>query len=297
MVSSARPLAPIALTFALLTGACQSRNAGNTVAQDTSSANLQLANRDSTAQPQLRDVPAGHRTPQRQRASSGSNSDQAASSAAGGAPTGAATSGGATATTPATTSSGNQVSTGAAGSVGSVGTVPSGTTIDLASTQRVCTNTAHAGDRFTATVSNPVSAGNGASIPAGAKAVVAVTEVKHSANATQPITMAFNVSSLSWGGNSFPIQSTIQHVDVQKVRNSSTSSDVKKVAGGAVIGAILGQVIGHNTKSTVIGAATGAAAGTAVAMGTAAYEGCVPVGGNIRIALTAPATIQAAAGQ
>ena len=59
-----------------------------------------------------------------------------------------------------------------------------------------------------------------------------------------------------------------------------------------MIGGIIGQIIGHSTKGVVIGAATGAAAGTAVAMGTAGYDGCVPVGGNIKIHLNAPAEIQ-----
>jgi outer membrane lipoprotein SlyB len=105
--------------------------------------------------------------------------------------------------------------------------------------------------------------------------------------------MTFAVQSISWNGKSYPVDASIDHVDVQKVRNSSTGNDAKKVIGGAVAGAIIGQIIGHNTKGTVIGAATGAAAGTAVAMGTADYEGCVPAGGNIRIKLNSPATIQA----
>ena len=99
-------------------------------------------------------------------------------------------------------------------------------------------------------------------------------------------------SRSTWGDKSYPIDATIDHVDVEKVRNASTKSDVAKVGGGAVIGGIIGQIIGHSTKSVVIGAATGAAAGTAVAMGTAGYDGCVPVGGKITVHLNAPAQIQ-----
>jgi len=122
--------------------------------------------------------------------------------------------------------------------------------------------------------------------------VIEVSQLKQSGKTGDPIQMTFDVTNLTWGDKSYPIDATIDHVDVEKVRNASTTSDVAKVGGGAVIGGIIGQIIGHSTKSVVIGAATGAAAGTAVAMGTAGYDGCVPVGGNIKIHLNAPAQIQ-----
>jgi hypothetical protein len=170
--------------------------------------------------------------------------------------------------------------------------VASGTPLDLTSTERVCTNTNHVGDKFTATVNQAVTGSNGVSIPSGAKAVIEVSQLKQSGKTGDAIQMTFNVTNLTWGDKSFPIDATIDHVDVDKVRNASTKSDAAKVGGGAIVGGILGQIIGHSTKSTVIGAATGAAAGTAVAMGTAGYDGCVPVGGNIKIHLNAPAQIQ-----
>jgi len=70
-----------------------------------------------------------------------------------------------------------------------------------------------------------------------------------------------------------------------------TGKDAQKVAIGAAIGAGIGQILGKDTKGTVIGAASGAAVGTAIAMGTGNVEGCIPAGGKITIALTAPATI------
>ena len=172
-------------------------------------------------------------------------------------------------------------------------TVAAGTMINLTSNDRICTNTAHPGDRFTATVKDAVTGSNGAVIPAGAKAVVVVTQLKKSQNAGEPIQITFNVTSISWNGKTYPIDATIDHVDVEKVRSASKGSDVKKVGIGAVAGGIIGTIIGHNVKGAVIGAATGAAAGTAVAMGTADYDGCVPTGGNMRIKLNSPATIQA----
>lgn len=285
MPSPYRALAPLALSLALVVGACSDRSNDNSMAQDSSlSRDLALANSDSAASPALSDVP----------------SNPPASQPAATTPKPAAPRPKPAATTPKptptpatrTTPSGNTESSSSAGSEGALASVPAGSEISMTSNDRVCTNTNKAGDRFTATVANSVTGTNGAVIPAGAKAVIQVADLKRSENTTDNIQMVFNVLSLSWNGKTYPVDASIEHVDVDKVRNSSTGNDAKKVVGGAVVGAILGQVIGKNTKSTVIGAATGAAAGTAVAMGTANYEGCVPNGGNIKIKLTNAATIQ-----
>jgi hypothetical protein len=286
MSSPFRALAPLALSLALVVGGCSDRNNDNSMAQDSSlSRDLALANADSSASPQLSDVPSNP------PASTQPAASEPAPKPAAPKPRPTTTRPRSTPTTT-TTPSGNTAKTSAAGSEAALASVPAGTEISMTSNDRICTNTNKAGDRFTATVTNSVTGTNGAVIPAGAKAVIQIADLKRSENATDNIQMVFNVLSLSWNGKTYPVNAAIEHVDVDKVRNSSTGNDAKKVVGGAVVGAILGQVIGKNTKSTVIGAATGAAAGTAVAMGTANYEGCVPNGGNIQVKLTEPATIQ-----
>lgn len=284
MSSPFRTVVPLALSLALVVGACSDRGNENSMAQDTSlSRDLALANSDTAASPQLSDVPSNE--PESEPAPAAPTPKPAAPKPRPSTPKPRPS-------TPTTTPSGNTEKVSEAGSEAALASVPAGSEIALTSNDRVCTNTNKAGDRFTATVTNPVTGTNGAVIPAGAKAVIQVADLKRSENATDDIQMVFNVLSLSWNGKTYPVNAAIEHVDVDKVRNSSKGNDAKKVVGGAVVGAILGQVIGKNTKSTVIGAATGAAAGTAVAMGTANYEGCVPNGGNIRIKLTESATIQ-----
>lgn len=283
-MSIARWLTPVALSSALIMGAC--KKSDNTLAQDSTAyaRDLQMANHDSTAQPQLSDAPpaapAAAPAPARTEPSR---------------PRRQPTTGTGSTTAPAaavTTKSGNTVTHGVSGSERKVGSVSSGTAINLTSTSRVCTNTNQVGDKFTATVNEMISGSNGVTIPAGAKAVIEISQLKKSNSTGDAIQMTFDVTNLTWADRTYPIDATIDHVDVDKVRNSSTKSDAIKVGGGAVIGGIIGKIIGHNTKGTIIGAATGAAAGTAVAMGTADYDGCVPVGGNIKIHLNAPAQIQ-----
>jgi len=286
MIRRIHRLAPLALSLALVASACKEKGTPDTLSQDsTLNRDLQLANRDSSAQPQLQDAPpAAPSAPAETKAPSTPRPRPRPTPAAPAAP---APSQPAKVTTP----SGNTEEKTAKGSESALGTIPAGTTLNLSSNDRVCTNTNKAGDRFSATVRDAVVGSNGAVIPAGAKVLIEVAELKRSGNANQPITMTFSVLSVSYNGKSYPIAAQIDSVDVEKVRNASTGSDATKVIGGAVIGAIIGQVIGHNTKGTVIGAATGAAAGTAVAMGTAAYEGCVPTGGLVRVKLSEPATV------
>ena len=293
-----RIAAPVLFGFTLALGACkQGDKPEDALAQDTSLAHdLQLANADTAAQPQLKDVPAtvvpaetpvtqaprvAKRqtpaeilTPSRRRVATNSTTQPE--------------------NTPITTANGNTVTENATGASkeGAVGTIASGSEISLFSGQRVCTNTYQVGDRFTASVAESVQGSNGVAIPAGATAVIELTGLKRSENANDNITMEFTVKSIAFNGKTYEVNSTVTTAQVEKVRNGDASNDAKKVATGAVIGAIAGQIFGHKTKSTVIGAAGGAAAGAIVAGATGKYDGCVPNGGRIAIKLNQAMVVQ-----
>lgn len=270
--------ASLALSLALFAGACSKKD--DTAAADSAlNKDIQLANRDTSAQPALTDVPAG--------------------TAANPAPSTTTTKTTTTTTrsttrTPTTTtkrpttsvtSSGNTVTRSSAGTAARVGTIPAGATLNLASGSKVCTNTNHVGDRFNASVTNAVTGSNGAVIPAGATATIEVTELKRSENANDNVVMGFRVVSVNFGGHTYPVSATTSYADVSKVKNQPKGKDVQKVVGGAAIGAIAGQILGHSTKATVIGGAVGAAAGAGAAAATANYEGCVNSGSRITATL------------
>jgi hypothetical protein len=267
----------VPLSLALMVAACGDAK-DDTLAQDTSlNSDIQLANRDTGAQPALTDVPAVT-TP-------------APSTSAPRATTPARTT---TTTRPrtTTTASGNVVTRTSAGSAGRVGTIAAGSTLHLASGTKICTNTSRVGERFNATLTQSVSGSNGAVIPAGANATIEVTELKRSENANDDVVMGFRVVSVSFGGKTYPVSATTQYAQVNKVRNQPKSKDVQKVVGGAAIGAIAGQILGKSTKATVIGAAAGGAAGAAAAAATANYEGCVNSGGRIQATLNSSTQVQ-----
>jgi hypothetical protein len=267
--------ASLALSLALFAGACSKKD--DTAAADSAlNKDIQLANRDTSAQPALTDVPAG------------TAANPAPSTTTKTKTTTTTTRTPTTTTrkpTTSVTSSGNTVTRSSAGTAAKVGTIPAGATLNLAAGSKVCTNTNHVGDRFNATLTNAVVGSNGAVIPSGATAVVEVTDLKRSENANDNVVMGFRVVSVNFGGHTYPISATTSYADVSKVRNEPKNKDVQKVVGGAAIGAIAGQILGHSTKATVIGGAVGAAAGAGAAAATANYEGCVNSGSRITATL------------
>jgi len=269
------PRLTAALSLALVVAACGDSKPDDTLAQDTSlNRDIQLANRDSAAQPSLTDIPAGTPTPTTSTTKPTTTAPRA------------------TAPRTSTTASGNTVTRSGAGSAARIGTIAAGSTLNLASGSTICTNTSRVGERFNATLTQSISGSNGAVIPQGATATVEVTELKRSENANDDVVMGFRVVSVSFGGKTYPVSATTSYAQVNKVRNQPKSKDVQKVVGGAAIGAIAGQILGKSTKATVIGAAVGGAAGAGAAAATANYEGCVNSGGRITATLNSSAQVQ-----
>lgn len=289
------------LATGLVLGACSDRSKSqDPLAQDTSlTRDLALANRDTAAQPQLKDVPvqaepvpaqvAPEPVPApRQRVASRVVARRPAVVRS------PVTKPQPTEPTPGTSvvsSSGNTVTAEAPGSERALGTVSVGQEISFYSGQKVCTNTNAVGDRFTAQIAEPVQGSNGAVIPAGATAVVEITTLHRSQRSNDNIEVGLRVASIMFNGKTYPVVSEVSYAQVERVRGeSNTTSDAIK---GAAIGAVLGQILGHRTKSTVIGAAGGAAAGAAIGAANAKMDGCVPSGGRITVRLTQPLVIQA----
>lgn len=261
-----------ALVAALSLGACNREKSNDSLAQDSSlSRDMSLANRDSTAQPQLADVPA---TSARRSAPSTTTAPRPRDEPV-----------------RSVTPSGNTVTRTPGARETPLGTIAAGTSISLSSNSRVCTNTNQVGQTVTASVAQSVAGSNGAVIPAGASVALEITQLKRSENANDKIEIGFRVKSITFGGHTYPVTASIASAQVDRVKNEPGAKDAQKVATGAAVGAILGQIIGHSTKSTVIGGAVGAAAGAGAAVATANYEGCVPNGGNITISLQGPVQV------
>ena len=238
--------AALAAAFVLVLAACKDKKSDDVLAQDSSlNKDLALANSDSLAQPQLKDVPVQ------------SDSNVAAPSRVARTPAQILTPRGPlrrtsvrpapepVATVPApsnVTASGNTVSTNEGATATAMGTISSGTAIGLYAGQRVCTNTNAVGDRFTASVAEAIQGSNGVTIPAGATVVLEITAVKRSTSPNDNIQIEMVPLSIGFNGKTYPVNSIVTYAQVDKVRDATRGDDARKVATGAAIGAIAGQI-------------------------------------------------------
>jgi hypothetical protein len=165
------------------------------------------------------------------------------------------------------------------------GVIGAGSRIGMTINGRVCTNTALAGDKFTATVTSPTMGSNGAVIPAGATVVLEVASVDR-ADPVENSRIEFRVRAIDVNGSARQADGDVSTLASLETAQTAGSNEKTKVIGGAVAGAVLGQIFGHSTKSTVIGAAAGAAAGTVAARSARSTYACLPNGSAMRLTLS-----------
>lgn len=171
------------------------------------------------------------------------------------------------------------------------GSIAAGSSLQLTSGAKVCSNTLQVGDRVTATTTGVVSGTNGVSIPAGARVGLVVTKSKTSDNQTDDAELAFDVRSVTFGGETYTVTGDVATSAVVKERKGG---DGKKVAIGAAAGAVIGNVIGGGSRAqrTVVGAAAGGLAGAAAAAMTGDRFACLPEGSALTVRLGSALTVQ-----
>lgn len=272
MKPNANRLAIALLTVAL--AACGGGGADETaMVADTTGRDLSLAGADSTAQPQLQDVPVTSSTAAPAPATKSPPPAKAGTPKQEAPPPAAPP-----AAEPAKTPAG--------------GVIAAGTSLTLASAAKVCTNTNKVGDRFNAVLAAAVMGTNGVSLPESSLVAIEITELHGSNSKDQQIAMGFRVVSITAGGQTWTPDAEVVSAQIDQVRAQTSGDAAKKVAGGAAAGAIVGQILGRNRRGTVIGAAVGAAAGAAAAKaGGDDYDGCIEAGSPITVKLNAPLSI------
>lgn len=170
--------------------------------------------------------------------------------------------------------------------------VPTGTTFAVRMNDALSTQASKVGDAFTATLTDPIVNADGTVIvPAGAVVRGRVTAVAPSTRVGETAALKLAFEAISFGGDSYPLQASVERADVEQKSRTSAGETAGKVAVGAAAGAILGQVLGKDKESTLKGAAIGAAAGTAIAMGTADVDAVLPQGAEVIIRLEQPISV------
>jgi len=132
--------------------------------------------------------------------------------------------------------------------------------IGLQTENRISSDTAHVEDRVEARVTRDVKVTDRVAIPAGARAIGAVTLVERGGKFKERARLGIRFHTLVLAdGTRVPMNTETIFREGDAPGNSSAA----KIGGGAVGGAIIGAILG-GAKGAAIGATTGAGAGTAV---------------------------------
>jgi hypothetical protein len=141
---------------------------------------------------------------------------------------------------------------------------PAGSVLKVKLDDTLASDRSHAGDRFTATVSND---GAGYDFPAGTRVEGVVTEVKQ-ASSDQPGMLDVDFQRLQLpDGQSYPIVGVATSLDSKSVQRSSdgrlvarstkSKDRTKFIAYGAGAGFVIGSLLGKNVVGGLLGAAAG----------------------------------------
>ncbi len=162
-------------------------------------------------------------------------------------------------------------------------TVPEGTSMTFAVDQQVSTETHAVGDRFIATLANPVSSADGrTALDAGTPSRWVVTE---STTEGGQALLAFELESVEVNGEWTAVPATVTQTDIETDDPDTGGETAAKIGVGTAAGAIIGQILGSDTESTLKGAGVGAAVGTAVALATRGGSATVPAGSALTVEL------------
>jgi len=170
---------------------------------------------------------------------------------------------------------------------------PAGSVVTVSLDQQVGTKASKVGDTFSATVVDPIVAGNGQTVvPAGAKVYGKVTGLQDSNNAGQKAAIRLDFEKININGVERPFEANITATQLQTQGQDTKDETLKKAGIGAAAGAVLGAVIGGGDVSKILGgAAIGAAAGTVISLGTGEVEAVLPAGSKMTLQTTQQVTL------
>lgn len=167
------------------------------------------------------------------------------------------------------------------------GALPSGTMLEIELQQTIGTDMNQVGDRFVATVKDPIVAQNGAvAVPAGAQVHGVITGLDDSDHPGDRALIRLNFERITFNGESRPLTANVVDTDVDL--DGDGLEDVAEDAGvGAAAGAALGAVLGGLELDEILGgAALGAGAGTVISLGAGDVEARLPQGTDMTIQVT-----------
>ena len=137
-------------------------------------------------------------------------------------------------------------------------TVPAGTRISVRTIDAIDSTKNHVGDRFQATLQEPIVVNDAVVVPKGSDVYGRLAESKQSGKFSGRSELKLELTGIVVNGMSIPIV-TGEYELTGKSRGESTA---KRTIGGAAVGSIIGAIAGGG-KGAAIGAGAGAGAGAA----------------------------------
>ena len=166
--------------------------------------------------------------------------------------------------------------------------LPSASVIGLRIETPVTTDTARIEDRVEARVMRDVSVDGRTAIPAGTRALGAVTMVERGGKVKERARLGVRFHTLVLAdGTQLPMRTDT----IIREGESPAGDSARKIGGAAVGGAILGALMG-GTKGAIVGSTAGAAGGTAVVMAGDRNAATLPTGSVVTVRLSAPVQVE-----
>jgi hypothetical protein len=166
--------------------------------------------------------------------------------------------------------------------------VPSASVIGLQIETPVSSERARVEDRVEARVLRDVAVDGRTAVPAGTRAIGAVTLVERGGKMKERARLGVRFHTLVLAdGTELPIRTDA----ILREGDSPAGESARKIGGAAVGGAILGAIIGGK-KGAIVGGATGAAGGSAVVMAGDRNAATLPVGAVVTVRLAAPVSVE-----
>jgi hypothetical protein len=161
--------------------------------------------------------------------------------------------------------------------------LPAGTVLTVRVGQTISSKSSSPGEKFTASVAQPVEVDGKVVIPAGAEATGTVAEAVPLGRFKGGAKLRVTLDSVTIDGRAHPVQAAA----VARAAKGKGKRTATMIGGGAGVGAVLGGIFGGG-KGAAIGAAAGAGAGTAGAAFTGNKNIVIPAESALAFKLTKP---------
>ncbi|HTK95203.1 MAG TPA: BON domain-containing protein [Terriglobales bacterium] len=167
--------------------------------------------------------------------------------------------------------------------------IEAGTALSIRMVDSVDSEKNQAGDRFRATLDQPIYVNDRVVVPANADVEGRVVDLATAGHFKGKSQLALELTRISYSGHTYSIQTN----QWSKEGSSRGVRTAETVGGGAALGAIIGGIAGGG-KGAAIGAAVGAGAGTGVQAATKGQQIHVPPETVLNFRLEQPVTVAAA---